>query len=69
MVAMIGVDAAMGEVFNVTAEAVTTRRYVAELASIVGVEPDVVEVPDAALADLPGGASSATSSAGATTPC
>ncbi len=55
MVAMVGVDASMGEVFNVTAEAVTTRRYVAELASIVGVEPDVVDVPDAALADLPAG--------------
>ena len=55
MVAMVGVDAALGEVFNVTAEAVTTRRYVEELAAIVGVEPDIVDVPDAALDRLPAG--------------
>ncbi|MGI9029843.1 MAG: NAD-dependent epimerase/dehydratase family protein [Ilumatobacteraceae bacterium] len=55
MVSMIGVDAALGQVFNVTNEAVTTRRYVSELASIVGVEPDVIDVPDAALPQLPTG--------------
>ena len=43
---MIGHAAALGEVFNVTAEAVTTRHYVTTLATIVGVEPDIVEVPD-----------------------
>jgi nucleoside-diphosphate-sugar epimerase len=55
MVAMVGVEAAVGEVFNVTAEAVTTRRYVEVLASIVGVEADIVPVPDDAPADLPAG--------------
>lgn len=55
MVAMVDVDAAVGEVFNVTAEAVTTRRYVEELAAIVGAEPDIVDVPDEALARLPAG--------------
>lgn len=37
--------AATGEVFNVAAEAVTTRHYVTTLASIVDVEPDIVAVP------------------------
>ncbi|MFM8563359.1 MAG: NAD-dependent epimerase/dehydratase family protein [Acidimicrobiia bacterium] len=46
MVDMIGVDAAKGEVFNATAEAVTTRHYVDTLATIVGVEPNIVMVPD-----------------------
>ena len=46
MIDMIGVDAAKGEVFNATAEAVTTSHYVATLAAIVGVEADVVMVPD-----------------------
>lgn len=55
MMAMIGVEAAVGEVFNVTAEAVTTRRYVDVLASIVGVAPDIVDVPGARLGDLPPG--------------
>ena len=54
MVSMVGVEAALGEVFNVTNEAVTTRRYVDELAAIVGVEPDVVDVPDAALREAQG---------------
>ncbi len=53
MIEMTGHAAALGEVFNATAGAVTTRHYVTTLASIVGVEPDVVEVPDAALPDLP----------------
>jgi nucleoside-diphosphate-sugar epimerase len=53
MIAMTGVAAARGEVFNVTAEAVTTRRYVEQLAAIVGAEPDIREVPAAALAGLP----------------
>lgn len=46
MVDMIGVDVAKGEVFNATAEAVTTSHYVATLAAIVGVEADVLMVPD-----------------------
>jgi nucleoside-diphosphate-sugar epimerase len=55
MVAMVGTSAAVGEVFNVTAEAVTTRRYVQTLARIVGEEADVVPVPDDALDRLPRG--------------
>jgi nucleoside-diphosphate-sugar epimerase len=52
MVAMTGRPEAMGEVFNVCAEAVTTTRYVEALAAIVGVEPDIVYLPDATLASL-----------------
>ena len=38
--------AAVGEVFNVTTSAVTSAAYVAKLAQVVGVEPDVVLLPD-----------------------
>lgn len=55
MIAMVHAPEAVGQVFNVTAEAVTTRRYVHTLAAIVGAQPDIVEVPDAALPGLPGG--------------
>jgi nucleoside-diphosphate-sugar epimerase len=44
---------APGEVFNLSAEAVTTRHYVEVLAEIVGVEPDIVEVPRRVALDLP----------------
>lgn len=53
MLALAEAPAAVGEIVNVTAEAVTTRRYVDELATIVGVEPDIVDVPDAVLATVP----------------
>ena len=52
MVAMVGQPAARGEVFNVTAEGLTSSRYVQELAAIVGADPDVVFVPDDVLASL-----------------
>lgn len=55
MESMIGNTAAFGEVFNITAEAVTTRRYVDELAAIVGAEPDVVPIPDGRIGELPRG--------------
>jgi nucleoside-diphosphate-sugar epimerase len=47
--------AAVGEVFNVTTSAVTSAAYVAALAEVVGVEPDVVLLPDdlARTADRP----------------
>lgn len=45
---------AAGEVINLTAEGVTSRRYVETLAAVVGVEADIVEVPDLALAGLGG---------------
>jgi nucleoside-diphosphate-sugar epimerase len=37
---------AIGEVFNVTTSAVTSAAYVATLAEVAGVEPDVVLLPD-----------------------
>jgi nucleoside-diphosphate-sugar epimerase len=45
-------DAAVGEVFNVTGQGVTASAYVETLAEIVGVEPQVVRVPDEVLSDL-----------------
>jgi nucleoside-diphosphate-sugar epimerase len=44
--------AAVGEVINVTGEGVTAAQYVATAAEVVGVEPDVVLVPDEALVGL-----------------
>ena len=44
--------AAVGEAFNLTGEGVSSAQYVATLAGIVGVEADVVPVPDEALAGL-----------------
>lgn len=41
--------AAIGEIFNISGEAVTTGRYVEVLASIVGVDPIVVALADADL--------------------
>jgi nucleoside-diphosphate-sugar epimerase len=46
MVAMAGVPASRGEIFNVTAGGVTSLRCVTTLAEIVGVEPDIVLNPD-----------------------
>ena len=46
---MAGSDRAVGEVFNVSADAVSAARYVHELAAIVGTDPEIVFVPDAAL--------------------
>ena len=48
--------AAVGEVFNLTGEGVSAEQYVRTLAEVVGVEPDVVPVPDAVLPQLPGAA-------------
>ena len=45
MVAMAGQPAARGEIFNITAEGLTSARYVELLADIVGAEPDVVLDP------------------------
>lgn len=55
MVSLVGNRRALGEVFNITSGAVTTRRYVDILARIVGKEPEIVEVPDARLHELPPG--------------
>src|SRR3954447_9837500 len=45
-------DAAAGEIFNVTGSGVTAATYVEMLAEIVGVEPNVVLVPDEVVAEL-----------------
>jgi nucleoside-diphosphate-sugar epimerase len=43
---------ALGQIFNITAEAVTARHYVEVLSEIVGVDPHIVEIPDANLHGL-----------------
>jgi nucleoside-diphosphate-sugar epimerase len=52
MVTMAELPAARGEIFNVTADGVTSMRYVTTLAEIVGVEPDIVLVPDDLLSSI-----------------
>jgi nucleoside-diphosphate-sugar epimerase len=49
MLACIGKPEALGEVINITAEAVTVNEYVRVLAAIVGVQPNIVYLPDEAL--------------------
>jgi nucleoside-diphosphate-sugar epimerase len=46
IVVMCEHPAAVGEIFNISAEGITTGAYVQELAAIVGVDPDVVMVTD-----------------------
>ena len=55
MIATVGRPAALGEVFNVTAEAVTSRHYIDVLAAIVGVDADVRMVPSSTLDGIAGG--------------
>ena len=52
MVSMATETRAHGEVFNITADGLTSQRYVTTLAKIVGVEPDIVFVPDDVLPTL-----------------
>ena len=51
MITMADHPDAVGEVFNVTGEAVDVNRYIATLAEIVGRPPRVVYVPDHMLSD------------------
>lgn len=44
--------AAVGEVFNISADSVDVNRYVAVLSDVVGVEPDVVHIPDDIVPEL-----------------
>jgi nucleoside-diphosphate-sugar epimerase len=44
--------AAVGEAFNLSGDGVSAAQYVTTAAEVVGVEPDVVHVPDEALAGL-----------------
>ena len=52
MLALAAEPGAVGEVVNVTADAVDVNIYVATLAEVVGAEADVVPVPDELLADI-----------------
>ena len=44
--------AAIGEAFNVTTESVTSNYYVHNIAKIIGVEPEIVYIPDNILATI-----------------
>lgn len=46
MMNCVGNRAAAGEIFNITAEAVTVNEYIRVLAGIVGAKPNIVYVPD-----------------------
>ena len=52
MITIAGHPAARGEVFNISADSLDVNRYVSVLADIVGIEPDVVRVPDDLLPEL-----------------
>lgn len=52
MLGCAGNKASLGEIFNITAEAVTASEYVRILAEIVGAKPNVVQVPDDMLPTL-----------------
>jgi nucleoside-diphosphate-sugar epimerase len=52
MITMACSPASAGEVFNVSGESLDVNRYVSVLAEVVGVQPDVVYVPDALLPAL-----------------
>ncbi len=49
MVGLVGNAASVGEVFNISADAVTVNRYIEVLADVVEEEPDVVYLPDSML--------------------
>ncbi len=52
MTAMAGMPAARGEIFNVTAEALSAQRYVSTLGAIVDATPEIVFIPDDVLSTL-----------------
>ena len=52
LLAAATVPAAVGGAFNVTADAVTALHYVRTIGEIVGVEPDLCLIPEAALAGI-----------------
>lgn len=52
MITMATHSDAPGQVFNVSGESVDARRYISVLADIVGVEPNIVDVPRSMLAEL-----------------
>ncbi|MDA0821021.1 MAG: NAD-dependent epimerase/dehydratase family protein [Proteobacteria bacterium] len=46
--------AAVGEIFNVTADSVTAMHYIETIAIIMGIEPEIIHVPDTLLAEITG---------------
>jgi nucleoside-diphosphate-sugar epimerase len=52
MVLAASTPSAVGEIFNITADSVTSRYFVETIAAIVGVEADIVPVPDELAATL-----------------
>lgn len=46
--------AAVGEIFNISADAVTAIYFVETIAAIMGVEAEIIRVPDAVVAELSG---------------
>ncbi|MDP6828459.1 MAG: NAD-dependent epimerase/dehydratase family protein [Pseudomonadales bacterium] len=52
MLACAGNEKARGEIFNITAEGVTVNEYVKVLAEIVGVTPNIVNVPESVIPTL-----------------
>jgi len=52
MITMARTPEATGEVFNVSGESLDANRYIAVLAEVVGVETDVVYIPDSLLTEV-----------------
>ena len=46
--------AALGEVFNITADAVTANHYIKTIGEIVGVEPEIIVLPNDILSNMSG---------------
>lgn len=44
--------AAVGEIFNITADSVTALHYIKTIGEIVGVEPEIIRIPDKVLAEI-----------------
>lgn len=44
--------AAIGEVFNITADSVTSLHFIETIAKLMGIEPNIIMLPDAATASL-----------------
>jgi len=52
MLACVGNQKARGEIFNITAEALTVNEYIKVLSEIVGLSPNIVKVPDSVVPTL-----------------
>ncbi len=54
MIMAASTPAAVGEIFNISADAVTAHYFVETIATIMGVEAQIIHVPDAVVAQLSG---------------